>query len=114
MTFVLQILPNAKDEQMIDFDAARGKIETYLNKSGVDLAISRSGSFSDGWYFFYQSKKYLESGDLSDLLLGMGPIIVDKFTEKFYALGSSNIGTNYIEEYIRQKNNSKIIFQEIY
>lgn len=31
-----------------------------------------------GWVFFYQSKKYLETGLISDALVGNGPILVDK------------------------------------
>jgi hypothetical protein len=29
-----------------------------------------------GWAFFVQYKKYLETGDIHDMLMGVGPVIV--------------------------------------
>jgi hypothetical protein len=41
-----------------------------------------------GWIFFYQSKKYLETGIFTHRLAGNGPVLVDKMTGEIDFFGS--------------------------
>jgi hypothetical protein len=41
-----------------------------------------------GWVFFYQSKKYLETGIFMHRLAGNGPVFVNKMTGEFEFFGS--------------------------
>lgn len=41
-----------------------------------------------GWIFFYQSKKYLETGSFADRLAGNGPVFVNKQTGDVDFFGS--------------------------
>jgi hypothetical protein len=51
-----------------------------------------------GWVFFYQSRRFLETGDDSSQLLGNAPIIVNAHTGI-----AANTGTAYpIEDYIAE------------
>jgi len=43
-----------------------------------------------GWVFFYQSKKYLETGKINDALAGNAPIIVNKRTGELIKTGTAN------------------------
>jgi hypothetical protein len=58
--------------------------ENYRPYSGKDeddvLVILEEYTITKdyGWIFFYDRKKYLESGSISDLLIGGGPIVVLK------------------------------------
>ena len=35
-----------------------------------------------GWYFNHQSKKYIETGNISEMLVGSGGFLVEKTAEK--------------------------------
>ena len=42
-----------------------------------------------GWVFFHNSKAYLETGDVLDLLGGNSPIVVEASTSKMTYLGTA-------------------------
>lgn len=52
-----------------------------------------------GWLFFYQSEKYMETRDISDMLIGHGPLIISKFDGGIHQTGSAHSVEYYIEEY---------------
>ena len=52
-----------------------------------------------GWVFFYQSKAYIESGDLGDMLAGNAPYIVNKKNGQLYVTGTAYDIEHYINEY---------------
>lgn len=43
-----------------------------------------------GWVFLFNSKKFLDSGNIFLSLCGNGPIVVQKDTGKIHQLGSAN------------------------
>ena len=49
------------------------------------------------WLFFYNSKKFVETGDLMHSLLGPGPIIVLKHDGTVFETGSAYFSKYYIE-----------------
>ena len=61
-----------------------------------------SGDF--GWVFFYQSKAYLESGNLSDMLLGNAPIIVSRLDGTLHQTGTEHSVEVYIANFGRTGN----------
>ncbi len=62
-----------------------------MTTPGTPFAIVESHTIEKpyGWIFFYQSKKFLESGLSQDKLTGNGPIIVNKYDGTIEFLGSS-------------------------
>jgi hypothetical protein len=42
-----------------------------------------------GWVFFYQSRRYVESGNPSDMLAGNGPIVVFQADGSIHELGTA-------------------------
>jgi hypothetical protein len=54
-----------------------------------------------GWVFFYQSRRYLETGDFSSCLAGNAPIIVDARTGVATVTGTAHPVEHYIAEYER-------------
>lgn len=54
-----------------------------------------------GWIFFYDSKKYLETGNINDAIAGNGPIFVNKHDGKIEFYGSRKSIEEYILEYER-------------
>lgn len=71
-----------------------------------DLAINHSATIHRPLYvvFFYNSKEYLEKGDLSSALAGNSPIIVDRVSGYIF-----QTGTAYpIEFYMSEFENNKL------
>jgi hypothetical protein len=52
-----------------------------------------------GWIFFYNSKKFLETGEFRYRLAGNGPVIVNKFDGSIQFLGSSPSELLLLEKY---------------
>ncbi len=42
-----------------------------------------------GWVFFYNSRRYIETGDMVHALIGQGPVIVVATTGEIIELGSA-------------------------
>jgi hypothetical protein len=54
-----------------------------------------------GWVFFYNTKKFVETGLLQHTLAGNGPVIVNKYDGTIRFFGSSP-STDWIAEYERE------------
>jgi hypothetical protein len=52
-----------------------------------------------GWVFFYNSKKFLETGAFSHRLAGNGPVIVNKHDGTIEFFGTFKSPTELIHEY---------------
>ena len=52
-----------------------------------------------GWVFFYQSRKYIETGDFQYMLGGNAPYIVDRNTGELVVTGTAYPIEHYIKEY---------------
>ena len=63
-------------------EEALAKFEAYLaeREEETSLALGRTAEGPDrlsrGWAFFYQSREFLETGNVSDQLVGHGPVLV--------------------------------------
>ncbi|MFW5443461.1 MAG: YrhB domain-containing protein [Methylococcaceae bacterium] len=57
-----------------------------------------------GWIFFYNSKDYLETGELSYMLAGNAPFIVDKENGQLHVTGTDQSIEHYISEYEKQRS----------
>ena len=51
-----------------------------------------------GWVFFYQSKKYIETGDIGEMLAGNTPYIVNKKNGQLHETGTAEDIEYYISE----------------
>ena len=52
-----------------------------------------------GWVFFYQSARYLNTKDFSDMLFGNAPYIVNRYTGELRITGTAHPVEYYIEDY---------------
>lgn len=71
----------------------------------IELAIIDNETIEKeyGWVFFYQTKEYLKTGDIGDLLLGNAPYIVNKYTGEVVATGTAYPIEDYIAEYEEER-----------
>ena len=89
---------------MITYAYALEMAKKYLDDSEVALQLTNEGEFSEGWFFCYQSKEYLETGCLSAQLAGNGPFLIDKETGELHVLGTVKPLKEYLECYVLSKS----------
>ena len=72
-------------------------LETEL---GVTLKLIDSETIEKpfGWVFFYNSQKYLETGELREMLAGNAPFIVDKSNGEIQETGTAKPIDEYISD----------------
>ncbi len=49
--------------------------------------------------FYYQSKAFIKSNDFKDMLIGQGPVIVDKGSGKIFETGSAYSTEHYVKAF---------------
>jgi len=102
----------------MDIDTAKLVVETCLKSSEDELNSYGSGlpdyenpnielviledltqEHDFGWVFFYNSKKYIESGDFRDALAGNAPLIVDRKSGQIHITGIARDIDFYIKNF---------------
>ncbi|WP_338868493.1 YrhB domain-containing protein [Spirosoma sp. SC4-14] len=92
-----------KTESQVDYDPVylaylQRNDPTYVQKK-VTLVLTNSQEESFGWVFFYNSKEFVETGNISHALGGNSPIIINKQTGELWVTGTANPIEFYIERY---------------
>lgn len=80
---------------------AKEKLRELEEESEIELALLLDDvfEFDYGWLFGYQSKSFVESGDLDTLVGGNAPIIVDKYNSTVHLTGTRRESDFYIKAY---------------
>ncbi len=80
---------------------AQGLVEAVLSNNAIDCLILEGETIERewGWVFFYQSKKYIETGDDKEMLIGNAPYIINRTTGIITPTGTAHAIEDYIQEY---------------
>jgi hypothetical protein len=66
----------------ISFDQAKviaeGTLRAIADATNDEFGIVGNEIIDEGWLFFYNSKDFIETGSFSSMLVGNGPIFVDR------------------------------------
>ena len=87
---------------MIDRSEARRLVEERLRSDSDEDIVILDGSTLErpfGWVFFYNTRAYLETHNVSDALAGNAPYIVNRFTSEVRATGTARPVEHYISAY---------------
>lgn len=93
---------------MIDIEEAKKIVEDYVNKDyhyeedRLVIVDKHTTEKEYGWVFFYDSLKYLETGNNRYLIAGNAPIIVEKNDGSIHVLGTAPPLERWIDEYEAQ------------
>jgi len=91
----------------MQIEVIKHDLEKYLNEESelVDDRIvildDETIEYKEFWIFFYTNKKFLETNDFSDMIVGNSSIIINKLTGEKYVTGTAYP----LEYYIRQYEN---------
>jgi Immunity protein 35 len=92
--------------ERIDVHTARGlarhQIATLAVDSGLDLVVQHERTLDTdiGWVFFYESRRYLETRDPHEQLIGNAPILVCH-SGAVHLLGTEHPVEHYLDEFRR-------------
>jgi hypothetical protein len=78
-------------------------LEELQKAIGEPVEITKTQEEFFGWVFFYQSQDYLKTGNLSSILAGNSPFIVDKRDGTVHVLGTSESADFYIKKYAESR-----------
>lgn len=84
---------------------AQTQVEDYLKELetsvGEELCVlpDETVECSSGWVFFFNSKKFIRTGDPKYGLAGNGPLLVNKNTGDIVQLGTAYPVEDYIAHY---------------
>lgn len=92
---------------MITKEMALEKVQSFLgipaadDKDAIVIMENLTDTFELGWVFFYQSKAFVETGNIYEALGGNAPIIVNKYDGSLYVTGTGHPTEVYIAEYLK-------------
>ncbi len=89
---------------MIDEGYARRAAEANLRKMSAEpgvppLALTGMAEYRACWVFFYQSARYLRTGNFLDGVAGNAPILVDRVTGQIHETGTARSIEHYVAEF---------------
>jgi hypothetical protein len=96
---------------MIDKATARDLVEAELkrlNQGNPDVEFvivdDRTLEYDFGWVFFWNSRQFVETGDIRHALLGNAPLIVDKDDGTLHVTGTGRPTEEYVREFEENRN----------
>lgn len=73
----------------------------HWGSDDVEEVVTHVSEHPECWAITCQSKAYVESGDIRDMLVGRGPFIVDRATGKIHETGSGQSEETSVEAFRR-------------
>jgi hypothetical protein len=84
----------------IDFESPLPRHdERHIQK----LVVVRVDEYEFWWVYFYDGSLHVQTGNLSDAVVGNAPLIVDKADGKLYITGTARPVEHYLEEFRQGK-----------
>ena len=92
---------------MINRKKAIQVAEEYLKKESTEydlvLLHEHTMEFALGWVFFYQTKEYAETRDITKMVAENAPILIDKNDGSLHITGTASPVEKYIRDYMKSK-----------
>lgn len=93
---------------MIDLDQAKVIAQAILLKedcNNPDLVVMDDATIETdvGWVFFYNSKRYLNTGNILYALIGNIPLLIDKQNGSGYFISTDETIESFVEKYKSQR-----------
>jgi hypothetical protein len=84
-------------------DIARSRLSEMEPDTGLELVVTEVREFAFGWVFFYTSKRYLETGNISYALAGNAPFVVRRDSGDVHDFGTAYPFEHYLNEYVKDQ-----------
>ncbi len=87
---------------MLTYEKARRVADVWVDAVSDGEAVIMPEFTRDkgyGWVFVYQSKAFVQSGDMAESLVGNAPILVDRVNGELRVFGTAKPIEAYLAEY---------------
>jgi hypothetical protein len=86
---------------IVTLDQAREIFERTVLASNADCVLVEGATceFASCFAFFYQSKKFVETGDFSQILVGHGPVLISRVDGSVFETGSRFPLCHYVKAF---------------
>jgi hypothetical protein len=86
-------------QEMNNFGSA---LPGYVNPNiKLQILHDYTEEYDFGWVFYYNSAKYIETGDCRLALVGNAPLIFDKRSKEIIVTGTAHDVSFYVDNYIK-------------
>jgi hypothetical protein len=82
----------------IDFESP---LPRHDERNVQKLVVVRVDEHDFGWVYFYDGSAHIETGNVSDAVVGNAPLIVDRTDGKLYITGTAHPIEHYLREFRR-------------
>ena len=90
------------EEEMDEFGSG---LPNYINpKTKLQILTEYTETHEFGWVFYYNSVKYIKTGDFREALAGNAPLIINKHTRELIETGTAHETNYYVEHYKKNGN----------
>jgi len=74
----------------------------YVNPNvKLQILAENTEEYDFGWVFFYDSAKFIETGDSREALVGNAPLIINKESGELVVTGTAHDTSYYVHNYIK-------------
>jgi hypothetical protein len=93
---------------MVTKEQAKEKVTEYVNRvypypDDEYVVIDEETITKDyGWLFFLVNKRYLETQNISNMLVGLGAVLFEKQSQNIIVFGSALSGESHLEQYEKE------------
>jgi hypothetical protein len=92
---------------MLSIKKATQVAEEYLKTISTEydlvLLYEHTLEFELGWVFFYQTREYTETRDITKMIADNSPVIVDKRDGSLHVTGTDAPIEKYMRDYVKGK-----------
>ena len=96
-----QVVATFLDEHEIATFDFESPLPRHDDRHLQKLVVVRVDEHDFGWVYFYDGSRHVETGNVSDALVGNAPLIVDRVDGKLYVTGTAHPIEHYLDEYRR-------------
>ena len=101
----IELVEEYLSEQEENINSFGSALPGYVNPNIKLLILSnKTEEYEFGWVFYYNSAKYIESGDINHALGGNAPLIVNMKNGELIETGTAHDSSYYVDNYIKTGN----------
>jgi hypothetical protein len=94
-----QVVAEYLDEHEVATFDFESPLPRHEDRHFQKLVVVRVDEHDFGWVYFYDGSGHVESGRVSDAVVGNAPLIVDRVDGKLYLTGTAHPIEHYLDEY---------------
>ena len=98
----VEIVEQYLDKQAVEMNNFGSDLPGYVNPDvRLQILAECTEEYDFGWVFYYDSARFIETGDSREALAGNAPLIIDKESGELVVTGTAHDTAYYVDNYIK-------------